>query len=226
MPPPSAASRVGSRVVMKVHGWISSVPVRFKGARSGSCSFCASNPVEPSGLSNPRSRCRLAMTWFASLRRSSKGNCALFAISNASSVSKSVVVTECFSSDGSRWVYDLVGKSGITWRRSVIQCGLQQSASKQLDKSVFSTLSFHFHIILQTLDGLTSLPQQAQLVYVPRRHANVQSRYLAPMLYCNSDSDFCEKTRSKSRRDSGVARLNVQTSHNYALILVVVPEIS
>ena len=58
--------------------------------------------------------------WFASLRRSSTGSLARFAISTASSVSRSVVVTKFFSREGIKCVYPFVGKSGKMWRRSVM----------------------------------------------------------------------------------------------------------
>ncbi len=72
-------------------------------------------------LLRPSSACKDAMTWFASLRTSSNGSWAFLATSRASSVKRSEVVTRCFSRDGIRCVNDLVGKSGSTWRRSVIK---------------------------------------------------------------------------------------------------------
>lgn len=43
-------------------------------------------------------------------------------------MSRSVVVIRCFSSEGRRCVYDLVGKSGRVWRRSVMSGGHRLAA--------------------------------------------------------------------------------------------------
>jgi len=69
----------------------------------------------------PRSHCSSCKTALHNLLISRTGSCARFAMSTASRVIRSVVVSRLFSSDGMRRTYSWVGNPGKIMERSVMK---------------------------------------------------------------------------------------------------------